>query len=184
MSIIILFLKMLSLLFLLRFLLPLAKVDYFNPVSQITVRYTDFILKPIRPLFSTVNGFDTGAIFIAFILYVLLIYLKLNYISWPIDNNILFIFQKALFGILLMIVDLYFYALILSVILSWLAPDPNNPIAIAVNQFINPLLSPIQKVIPPFGMLDFSPIVLFILINIAQNYLGYYASLSPLLGIK
>ncbi len=51
------------------------------------------------------------------------------------------------------------------VILSYFM-DPFHPIRRTIDQFLDPLLDPIRRVLPTFGGIDFSPIVLMILIDI------------------
>jgi YggT family protein len=59
---------------------------------------------------------------------------------------------------------------ILSVILSYFM-DPYHPIRRGVDRIVEPLLSPIRRVVPLLGMLDFSPLVLIILIQIVGGLL-------------
>ena len=54
---------------------------------------------------------------------------------------------------------------ILSVILSYFM-DPYHPIRRGLDRIVDPMLSPIRRVVPLVGMLDFSPLVLIILIQI------------------
>ena len=56
----------------------------------------------------------------------------------------------------------FFFAMIISVILSWVAPNSYNPGAQLVNQICEPLLAPFRKLLPNLGGLDISPIFAFI----------------------
>jgi YggT family protein len=47
--------------------------------------------------------------------------------------------------------------------------DPYHPIRRGVDRIVDPLLSPIRRVVPPLGMIDISPIVLIILIQLASS---------------
>lgn len=78
-----------------------------------------------------------------------------------IDTLIIFI--NALQQILILLV-------IVSVILSYFM-DPYHPIRRGVDRIVEPMLSPIRKIVPLVGMLDFSPLVLIILIQIVCNLL-------------
>jgi YggT family protein len=55
-----------------------------------------------------------------------------------------------------------------SVILSYFM-DPYHPIRRGVDNIVEPLLSPIRRVIPLVGMLDFSPLVLILLIQLVKS---------------
>jgi YggT family protein len=57
-----------------------------------------------------------------------------------------------------------------SVILSYVLP-PYNSIRVMMDRIVDPLLRPIRRVVPPFGMLDFSPVVLLILVQVVQSLL-------------
>jgi len=59
---------------------------------------------------------------------------------------------------------------IISVILSYFM-DPYHPVRRAIDGIVEPMLSPIRRVVPLMGMLDFSPLVLIILIQLVGNLL-------------
>ncbi len=59
---------------------------------------------------------------------------------------------------------------IASVILSYFM-DPYHPIRRAIDGIVEPMLSPIRRVIPRVGMLDFSPLVLILLIQLISGLL-------------
>ena len=56
----------------------------------------------------------------------------------------------------------------ISVILSYFM-DPYHPIRRGVDNIVEPMLSPIRRVLPTVGMLDFSPLVLILLIQLLKN---------------
>jgi YggT family protein len=57
-----------------------------------------------------------------------------------------------------------------SVVLSWVLP-PYHPVREAIDRIIDPLLSPIRRILPSAGMFDFSPLVLMILIQFTSQIL-------------
>ena len=61
--------------------------------------------------------------------------------------------------------------IIISVILSYVM-DPYHPVRRWVDSIVQPLLTPIRRVVPPVAGLDFSPLVLIILIQLLANLLG------------
>lgn len=73
-----------------------------------------------------------------------------------IDILILFISSLARLLVLLIIV---------SALLSFFM-DPYHPVRRWINSVVEPMLAPIRRVVPPMGGLDFSPLVLIILIQI------------------
>jgi YggT family protein len=84
--------------------------------------------------------------------------------------------------LLLTLIDLFRYVLIATIILSWLESfniiNYNSPVVRqidnALRSITDPVLAPIRRVLPPMGGLDFSPIVLFILLAFVQRYIYYY----------
>ena len=56
------------------------------------------------------------------------------------------------------------------VIMSWVAPNPRNPLSMLIIQITEPILGPIRqgisKIAPKLGMLDLSPMVALALINL------------------
>ncbi len=60
-------------------------------------------------------------------------------------------------------------AILARVIMSWVAPNPNNPFSIFIIQVTEPVLKPIrrgiQRILPNLGMFDFSPMVALVLLN-------------------
>ena len=64
--------------------------------------------------------------------------------------------------------DLLVLLVIVNVILSYFM-DPYHPIRRSIDGFVEPLLAPIRRVMPSFGGLDFSPLVLILLIQLLAN---------------
>lgn len=57
-----------------------------------------------------------------------------------------------------------------SVLLSYFLP-PYHSIRVFLDRIVNPLLLPIQRVVPPIGRIDFSPVILMILIQVLETVL-------------
>ena len=62
--------------------------------------------------------------------------------------------------------------IIARVILSWVKLSPSNPIAIIIYGISEPMLTPVRRLLPNTGGLDFSPIVVIILIMVIQRILN------------
>jgi YggT family protein len=85
--------------------------------------------------------------------------------------NALFNWQVILIsGVIVVITAVFkliFWVLILRAILSWVSRG-NNPIEAVMIQLSEPLLSPVRRVIPPMGGLDFSMIVVLIALQFVE----------------
>ena len=71
-----------------------------------------------------------------------------------------------------LLVGVLYIAMIGRVLVSWFNIGPSSPFYPAVNvlyQITEPILAPIRRVLPKFGMLDLSPMVALILIGVAQR---------------
>jgi YggT family protein len=75
--------------------------------------------------------------------------------------NILVLFINALSQLLVILV-------IISVILSYFM-DPYHPIRRSIDAVIEPMLAPIRRIVPPLGVIDLSPLILIILIQVLSN---------------
>ncbi len=65
--------------------------------------------------------------------------------------------------------EVYSFILLARVLTSWVQVDPYNPIIRILHQLTEPLLAPIRRLLPQTGMMDFSPIVAFVVITIAER---------------
>ena len=61
--------------------------------------------------------------------------------------------------------------LILADVLVSFVLDPFHPVRRSLDAIVGPLLAPIRRILPPVGMLDFSPFVLLILVQVVGSLL-------------
>ena len=62
------------------------------------------------------------------------------------------------------------------IILSWVAPGSGHPAVYLLYQITEPVMAPFRKLLPAMGGMDFSPILVFILINVIQIALRHMAT--------
>ena len=67
------------------------------------------------------------------------------------------------------VIDLYTVVVFIAVISSWFQLPPENPVARVTRALTEPVLAPIRALIPPAGGLDFSPMILLILLRIVRG---------------
>ena len=150
---------------LLRFILQLVRADFYNPVSQFIVRATHPLLKPLRKVIPSLAGLDLASLVLAILLQLLLMAVTLMLLGYGLDNP-LQLLVWSIIGVTALFLKVFFFALIISVILSWVAQGSHNPTAMLINQICEPLLSPIRRILPSMGGLDLSPIVAFLILNL------------------
>jgi YggT family protein len=69
------------------------------------------------------------------------------------------------------LLDLYSYVVIAAALISWVSPDPYNPIVRFLRQVTEPVLAPVRRLLPPWktGGLDFSPVIVLIAIQLVER---------------
>ncbi|MFZ3185927.1 MAG: YggT family protein [Pseudomonas sp.] len=150
---------------LLRFILQLVRADFYNPLSQFAVRATQPLLKPLRRIIPSIAGLDIASLVLALLVQLVLMALTLL-LAYGTTGSPIQLLIWSLIGIAALFINIFFYALIISVILSWVAQGSHNPAALLVNQLCEPLLMPFRRLLPNMGGLDLSPIFAFIAIKL------------------
>ncbi|PJA32071.1 MAG: hypothetical protein CO187_05985 [Zetaproteobacteria bacterium CG_4_9_14_3_um_filter_53_7] len=80
-------------------------------------------------------------------------------------------FLQALAGVIHVLLMTAMILVIARAVLSWVSPDPYNPIVRIINQFSEPLLFPVRKRVPYMGGIDFSPIIVLLAIMFLDNFI-------------
>jgi YggT family protein len=81
-------------------------------------------------------------------------------------------FLEALATVIYYVLEIYFYIIIARAIISWVSPDPYNPIVRFLYSITDPVLLTIRRRLPlSFGGIDFSPIVIILVIIFLQRFL-------------
>jgi YggT family protein len=159
---------------LLRFLLQLVRADFYNPICQFLVKITNPLVLPVRRIVPGYGGLDFSSLLLTIVLQLVGILALLWLFGAgvpPIGSLLLW----SVLGVVGLLVNIYFFALLAMIILSWVAPGSPNPAVMLLHQITEPVMAPLRKVLPPMGGLDFSPILVFILINIIQIALRHMA---------
>ena len=149
--------------YLLRFLLQWARADFHNPLSQFILRITDPVVRPLRRVVPGWRGLDFSSL-VALLLLQLVVTSMLFFMATGSGIGLGALFYYALLRIIVAAVRLYFVAIIVHVVLSWVSPGHWNPLISVLHSLTGPVLRPVRRVIPPIGGLDLSP--LFVLIGL------------------
>lgn len=152
---------------LIRFLLQASSADFYNPVSQAVVKMTSPILNPVKKLIPPWRNFDIATLLLTLVISTLataLMIFSAGYVLPDIGTLI----SWSFLGILSFILKIYFWGLLISIIASWVAPYSGNPALMLVQQLLEPIQSKFRRVIPPLGGLDFSPIFIFLAIQVVE----------------
>ena len=63
------------------------------------------------------------------------------------------------------------FAIIIRALMSWFNPSPENPIVRMVIEITEPVLAPLRRIVPRIGMIDITPIVAILLMNVIETML-------------
>jgi YggT family protein len=76
-----------------------------------------------------------------------------------------------LIGFLGWLLGLYSWVIIAAALISWVSPDPRNPIVMFLRQVTEPVLAPVRRLLPPWktGGLDFSPLIVILAIQFVER---------------
>ncbi|SPJ35317.1 YggT family protein [Kushneria phyllosphaerae] len=153
----------------LRFLLHASHADYYNPISQAIVKATSPLVAPLQRILRPAGPIDIATLVVALLFKMAGIALICMVIFGFPPIGLLAV--AALAGVVNAILKIYFFAMIIMIILSWVAPQSGHPGALLVFQITEPVMAPVRRVIPAIGMIDLSPIVVFLLINVLDSFL-------------
>lgn len=95
--------------------------------------------------------------------------------------NLLRGFGLSLLQLLFGILDLYTWIVIARALVSWVSPDPYNPIVRFLFLATEPALRPLRRLLPPhrLGGIDLSPLLLILLLQFVKYLILYSLDPSP-----
>jgi YggT family protein len=74
-------------------------------------------------------------------------------------------------AVLTLLIQLYSFVILARVLMSWINIDPYSPLARTIYDLTEPVLAPVRNLLPPAAGLDFSPIIVIILLQVLQSLL-------------
>lgn len=177
-----------ALIILLRFMMQAARVDYYNPVSQFIVKASSPVLTPIRKLIRPIGRYDIAALVIALALMLLkLVVYRLLGIPDTVIGGYRLGIEHIWFGslawlavvdLIALVINVYFFAVLIRAVLSWIAPQGPNPIAEILDRITAPVVNPVRRFIPLVGGIDLSPLAVLIGLQVIRMLL-----IPPLLSL-
>lgn len=158
----------------LRIAIRYLRVSALNPVSQLIYRVTNPIVNPIQLIskqpYKPGKKYDIPAI----ITLVLVELLKIICISLLALNGlipIVFIFIYIIADLIIQPCDILFYAILIRVVMSFINPEWQSPIADFLRLLTEPLLRLGRKIIPDISGFDFSPFLIMVLLKIITLFI-------------
>jgi len=145
--------------------MPWFGTDFRNPIVQAILRLTSPVVVPLRRIVPPIGRIDTATVLVAFILqYITIVVLQM--IKGTFDRaTFTQIAATTVVDLVLLALNLFIFAILIRVILSWISPGGYNPIVALIHSLTNPVLRPFQRFLPPMGGLDLSPLFAMIFLT-------------------
>lgn len=157
-----------------RLIMVWVRSDYFNPVSQFTMKATNIMVMPVRRFLPSFGQLETSTLVLLILLECVKFFLLMLINSgFP---NLLGIFILSIADILYLIIQTFTYAIILQAVLSLV--QPGSFMMPVLYRFTSPIMQPIQRILPPIGGFDLSPIPALIILQLLNIVL-----VSPLMSL-
>lgn len=148
----------------LRFLLQWVKADFYNPLCQVLMRVTNPGLLTLRRFIPGLFGLDLAALVMMLVVQIVALALIAWVVSFPING---FIVVVAVFKLVLTLLNVYFFAILIMAIMSWVVQDlQRQPVYHLLWQLNEPILRPIRRILPTVSGMDFSPLVAMIVLQV------------------
>lgn len=135
-----------------------------SPIAPFVFTLTNWIVLPVRRFVPAVGRMDTASLVAAFA--VLLAKHSLLWLIAGAHAEWLSLLANAGFELISIILSSLMWLVLIYVLLSWV--KAGSDVAYFLAQLVEPLLHPIRRVMPQMGGIDLSPIVLLLLIQIAE----------------
>jgi YggT family protein len=145
---------------LLRFFLQLVRADFYNPLSQFIVKATKPALNPMRRVIPGFSGIDTASLVLAW-LVITAEQLSILAIT-GLGFQLLAAALLAIPEMISLIINIFLFAILIQVIISWINPGSYNPAIGLIHSLTEPLLAPVRRWMPDMGGLDLSPMVVMV----------------------
>ena len=153
-----------------------SRVNFFNPLSQLVVRLTNPLLSPLRTLLPATGRVDwaTWVLAIAIQVMILVAIALIAGERWALPDPLVLLLWGVV-GVSGLLVNFYFFALIAMIVVSWIAPGSRHPAIELIWQISEPVMAPFRALLPNMGGIDFSPILVFVALNVLQIALRHLA---------
>jgi len=152
----------------LRFLLHWVRADFrFNPVARGLMTVTNPVLVPLRRFVPGYKGVDWAAVLLMLVLAMVAVATVLALAGRSPALPALIVLAVA--ELMTVAVKLFFFAILLMVIVSWVSPGTYNPAIELVHAVTEPLMRPARQLLPPLGGFDLSPILVLLLLHLIER---------------
>jgi len=150
--------------YVLRLVLQWTRADFYNPFSQFIMRITNPLVLPGRKLLPAIGRTDTATAVAILVLEILAVVFLFWLITGALPSQPAQVLLYAFLRTVVAFINLFFFAIIIRVIQSWISPGTHSPVTAVIWSITEPLMAPVRRLIPDIGGLDISP--LFVIIGL------------------
>lgn len=162
---------LLTLAFVLRLLLQLARANFRDPLADAIVRVTNWLVLPLRRLLPPIGKLDTATV--VAILCAAAVHTAAMFALGGFGFGNPGVFARvAIISLIDLVLLIYLVALLLYWLTSTVGSGAYAPGMHLLQQLCEPILRPVRRVIPPIGQIDFSVLWVSIGIVAALKLLG------------
>jgi YggT family protein len=148
-----------------RLVLQLVEADFYNPICKAIHSITNPVLKPVRAFLPHFKRIDSASLLMVIVFEIIAVWVTLKLKS-SMNPSLLGLIVLSLGSTLGEFVRIFTWSIIIQAFLSWIAPDPRNPIVSVLQSITAPILSKARTVLPSTPGVDFSPIIALVALQL------------------
>ena len=142
-----------------------------NPIGLYLMPLTNWLVMPLRKIIPSVGRIDSACLVGAYLIVLAKVFL-IGLLLGTIPQIVSLMIGSVL-ELIGLVLSIFVVLIIANVVLSWVGRG--SPTQYMLAEILNPMLAPIKRILPSMGPLDLSPLVLLVLIQIAQIVLSNIA---------
>lgn len=151
----------------LRLMLQWVRTDFHNPVAQFILKVTNPMVVPLRRVIPSIGRIDMATVVALFVLQIIaVILIQMLYGRELSPLGLVVMTCGELIGL---VFNVYLFAILIQVILSWVSPGNPSPISYLLYDLTSPVMMPARRILKPIHGFDLSPMlamIVLVLLNI------------------
>ena len=142
-----------------------------NPIGLYLMPLTNWLVMPLRKIIPSLGRIDSACLVGAYLIVLAKVFL-IGLLLGTVPPVISLLIGSVL-ELIGLVLSIFVVLIIANVVLSWVGRG--SPTQYMLSEILNPMLAPIKRILPSMGPLDLSPLILLVLIQIAQIVLSNIA---------
>lgn len=148
-----------------RFWMQWVRADFRNDIGQFVISVTNPAVIPLRKVLPSVGVIDTATVVLTLLICTLKFFVIVTIAGGLGSISLLKLLSLGLAGTIEATIYLFMAAIFVNIIASWVSPHSHHPILSIARSISEPLLAPARRILPAFGGIDFSPMLVFLFLQ-------------------